>query len=100
MIVDGKDRELTKLSLTALPATNVPFSQRIQCRDGYKLKAVSADGGVVIWAKAAPGDSFQNIQSSPIDLTPFIGTTHTFFLECRVAAGSPRTVIFEIKVAP
>lgn len=88
MILDDNGNRLTTASLTIPPNTNKAFTLQIECFDGFSLFATSPDADVVTWAKANPGDSFQNIQSSPIDLTPFAGTTRTFYFETRVANGA------------
>lgn len=60
------------------------FTLSIECRSGYSLTAEADDANVRFWAKATVGGSFQNIHSSPIDLTPFAGTAHTFYFELRI----------------
>lgn len=101
MILDAEGNELTSLSMAAAPGDNKAFTLRIECLSGYSLRAVSPDAGVVIWAKDLPGGTFQNIQTTPFDLTPFANTIHVFYFECRVAGGEPaETLIYQITVSP
>lgn len=60
------------------------FTLPINCADGYELAAEADDPEIRFWAKATAGGSFQNLHTSPIDLTPFAGTTHTFYFELRI----------------
>lgn len=93
MIVDSDGNEMSSLSIAGPAASNVAFILRIDCLAGYYLSASSPDPGVVIWGKAAPGDAFQNIQTTPIDLTPFFPAIKTFYFECRIAAGEPAELL-------
>lgn len=92
--------EINAVSMAAAAGENKAFElEGVECRDGYVLAARSPDAGVVIWAKANPGDAFQNIQTTPIDLTPYAGNVRTFYFECRVDAGEPaESLIYEIEV--
>lgn len=76
------------------------FTLSIACESGYSLTAESEDANVRFWAKATAGGSFQNIHSSPIDLTPFAGTAHTFYFELRIdgaAADGTQFVSIEVR---
>jgi hypothetical protein len=64
------------------------FTLSINCESGYELAADSDNADVRVWAKANAGDAFQNIHSSPIDLTPYAGTARTFYFELRIDAGA------------
>jgi hypothetical protein len=101
MILDDEGNRINSLSMAAEPGDAVAFELRhIECFTGYQLSAASPDAGVVIWGKANPGDSFQNLQTTPIDLTPYAGTTRGFYFECRVNAMEPaETIIYQIVVS-
>ncbi len=60
------------------------FTLSIECQAGYELTAEADDANVRFWAKANAGDAFQNIHSSPIDLTPYAGSARTFYFELRI----------------
>lgn len=101
MILDDDDNELSSLSMSGRAGDNVAFTLRVECLSGYELSATSPDAGVVIWGKANPGDSFQNLQTTPIDLTAYANTIRTFYFECRINALEPvETIIYQITVTP
>jgi hypothetical protein len=64
------------------------FTLSIACQSGYSLTAESDDANVRFWAKSSAGGSFQNIHTTPIDVTPFAGTNHTFYFELRIGVGA------------
>lgn len=64
------------------------FTLVIACQADYQLTAESDNADVRFWAKASAGGSFQNIHSTPIDLTPYAGTNRTFYFELRVGIGA------------
>jgi hypothetical protein len=88
MIKDADGNELTSLSLTGTPGSDNPFSLPIECRAGYKLTAVGVVAGVTIRGKANPGDAFQNLETTPIDLNPYAGTTRTFYFDAVIDSGA------------
>lgn len=100
MILDGNGNEISSIALAAAPGNDKPFQLPIECLDGYSLWATSPDAGVVIWAKDSPGGTFQNIQTTPIDLSPFANTIRMFYFECRIDSGEPaEQLIPEINVS-
>lgn len=86
MIVDANGNRITTLPLTDFPGVNKPFQLDVECFDGFQLTAsfdTTDDPNVRFWAKASPGDPFQNIHTTPLDLSPYDGTTRTIYFECR-----------------
>lgn len=99
MIIDADGNEITSLSMSGPAGSNITFSLLIDCQADYSLSAVSPDAGIVIWGKAEPGDAFQNLQTTPIVLTPYFPGRKTFYFECRIDAGEPNeTLIYQIIV--
>ena len=94
MIVNANGDVIPSLSMAAPPDTETAFTLRVQCRENYELTADSSDADVTIWAKANPGDAFQNIATTPIDLTPFFPATRIFYFECRIASGQPAETLY------
>jgi hypothetical protein len=74
--------------LAAEPGDTRAFSLEIECRDGYELSAFCSNADVRIWGKAEPGDAFQNLHTTPIDLSPYDATVKTFYFELRIDAGA------------
>lgn len=93
MINDGSANRnrITTLPLTDFPGVNKPFTLAVECFDGFQLSAAfitTDDPAVRFWAKASPGDSFQNLHTTPLDLSPFDGQNRTIYFECRAAGGA------------
>jgi hypothetical protein len=92
MIVDQNGNRITSLPLSVSPGTTKPFQLSIACRAGFFLTAAfpagDDDPNVRFWAKAAPGDSFVNLHTTPLDLAPYDGTTRTFYFECRAGVSA------------
>lgn len=86
--------------MTGPAGSNIAFQLRIDCFADYTLYAESPDAGIVIWAKAEVADAFQNIITTPIDLTPFAPSRKIFYFECRIDSGEPvESLIYQIKVS-
>lgn len=92
-MIDGNGNVIASLPLTGIAGTDIPFELTIRCRSGYELSATSPSAGVVTWAKANPGDAFQNIQTTPIDLTPYADTDRTFYFETRIDEDEPAGIM-------
>jgi hypothetical protein len=100
MILDADGNRISSLALAAAPGSDNAFTLRIQCRAGYFLSAVN-DDDVTITGKANPGDAFQNLQSSPIDLIPYDGTVRVFYFNAAIDSGATaETVVPQIIVSP
>lgn len=72
----------------------------VECKTGYSLKG-TAVSGVTVEAKQEDAVSWTNIETTPIDLTPWVGTTERFLI--RFTAGAVSSfdrVTFTLTVEP
>lgn len=72
----------------------------VECRTGYSLRGTAVTG-VTVEAKQEDAVSWTNIETTPIDLTPWAGTTERFLV--RFTAGTVTSfdrVTFTLSVAP
>jgi hypothetical protein len=104
MIIDENGNRITSFPMTDAPGVNEPFHFFVNCQDGFELSAAFDDGfddpNTRIWAKAAPGDAFQNLHTTPLDLSPYAGTVRTIYCECRAASNAiKQTAIVNLLVA-
>lgn len=74
--------------LSGSAGDTIAFTLEIECSSGYEISADSDNADIRIWGKANPGDAFQNLHTTPIDLTPYAGDVRTFYFELRIDAGA------------
>lgn len=83
---------------------SVAFTLRIECRAGYAVRAANLPDDVEISARLDPLDpldSFQNIETDPLDLTAFDGETKTVYFEIAADGDADETVaVSQIIVSP
>jgi hypothetical protein len=79
--------------VTSTPAIRIApggfkeFHYPIQCKTGYEIAAVP-DDDVSIFAKANPGDAYQNISISPLDLGSYAPNVQTIYFKIAIDAGA------------
>lgn len=92
-IVNQAGEPISNLSMSGRADSEVAASLRVIGRSGYFLSASSENPGVEVWGKAEAGDTFQNLETDPLDSTLYDGIAHVFLLQIRIAfdvdAGTP-----------
>jgi hypothetical protein len=74
--------------VVAAAGSTTAFTLDFEGRTGFSLTATCADANVRVWAKAASGDAFQNLHTTPLSTAPFTGGIHTYFFELRIGGGA------------
>ncbi len=74
MIYDHDDRPLLSTTLSIGPDDDLQFKIYIDCRADQFLRATTVADITVLARPQDVGGAFTNIETTPLDLTPYAGT--------------------------
>ncbi len=73
------------------PGGDAFFSLKFAAVAGFFISARNVPDGLTIFAKAAPGDAFQNIAAVPLDTTPDAPGLTTYYFKIAADADAPES---------
>jgi hypothetical protein len=74
MIYDHDDRPLLSTTLSIASEEDLQFKIYIDCRAGFSLRATTVADITVLARPQGVSGAFTNIETTPLDLTPYAGT--------------------------
>lgn len=100
LIKDPDGNPLPSQSFSVYSEQTITFDVLIECRAGYELSG-EAVGNVAVTGRADGIGGWTNLETSVIDLTPYAGTDHQFFIQVIAEEITARTTEqFRLQVAP
>ncbi|MGA9995628.1 MAG: hypothetical protein WBP93_09450 [Pyrinomonadaceae bacterium] len=99
MITDTASQQITLINFSLeSESESAPFVIRVDARQGFMLKAEDNDDVRVLAREAESEDSFVDIATAPIDLTPWDGEQKDFELKLTTSAVSLASVAIPVRV--
>lgn len=100
MFYDSDGIVITSTAFAIESGDDFEFVATIDCFNNFQIKGYSPDPEIDIFGKVDAGDSYQNISTSPIDVTAYAGEARPFYFRVIVGDVDQGTIAVRIHVEP